>query len=283
MLTGHQQTFFACASPYETANIVLTGAPYDSTTSFRPGARFAPSAMRSDSFGLETYSPYQDKDLVDMRIFDSGDLELPFGAAERPLKLIEEHTEAILADDKLPVMIGGEHLVSLGAIRAIYNKYPDVQVLHFDAHTDLRNDYLGENLSHSTVMRRVWDMLGDGRIYQFGVRSGERAEFMWAREHTFLHKFSFARLEESIERLKGKPVYFSLDLDVLDPGCFPGTGTPEAGGMDFTSLLEAIFKVCTLDIVGCDIVELCPGLDNSGASTALACKVLRELLLALNK
>ena len=166
------ETFIGCDSSFEEARIVLFGAPFDSTTSFRPGARFGPSAMRHESFGLETYSPYQDKDLTDYRIFDSGDLELCFGSAELALLDIESRAEEILAAGKLPVLLGGEHLVTLGSFRAIQRRWPDVHIIHFDAHADLRDDYLGAKLSHACVIRRCHDLLGDGRIHQFGIRSG---------------------------------------------------------------------------------------------------------------
>lgn len=275
------ETFIGCNAPYEEAGIVLFGAPFDSTTSFRPGTRFASRAMRGDSFGIETYSPYQDLDLEDYAVFDSGDLELCFGNSARALEQIEAHTEQILRDGKIPGMIGGEHLVTLGAVRAVAKHHPDLRVIHFDAHTDLREDYLGETLSHATVMRRVWDLLGDGRICQFGVRSGERAEFEWAKEHVFTNRFDFGGLEEITAGLGDVPVYLSIDLDVLDPSVFPGTGTPEAGGVTFLQLLDAILCVSRLQIVGFDVNELSPIYDPSGASTALACKVLRELLLAI--
>lgn len=275
------ETFIGCDCPYEEAKIVLFGAPFDSTTSFRPGTRFASRAIRGDSFGIETYSPYQDLDLEDYSVFDSGDLELCFGNSPKALEQIQAHTEKILSDGKIPGMIGGEHLVTLGAVRAVAERYPDLCVIHFDAHTDLRQEYLGETLSHATVMRRVWDLLGDGRIYQFGIRSGERAEFQWAQGHVFTNKFNFDGLDSAMESLQGKPVYFSIDLDVLDPSVFPGTGTPEAGGVTFSELLYAIQQVSNLQIVGFDLNELSPIYDQSGASTALACKVLRELLLAI--
>lgn len=275
------ETFIGCDAPYEEAGIVLFGAPFDSTTSFRPGTRFASRAMRGDSFGIETYSPYQDLDLEDYAVFDSGDLELCFGNSARALEQIEAHTEQILRDGKIPGMIGGEHLVTLGAVRAVAKHHPDLRVIHFDAHTDLREDYLGETLSHATVMRRVWDLLGDGRICQFGIRSGERAEFEWAKEHVFTNRFDFGGLEEIAAGLGDVPVYLSIDLDVLDPSVFPGTGTPEAGGVTFLQLLDAILCVSRLQIVGFDVNELSPIYDPSGASTALACKLLRELLLAI--
>lgn len=278
------ETFLGCEGSYEDARIVLYGAPFDSTTSYRPGTRFASRTMRAESYGLETYSPYQDLDLEDAKVFDGGDLELCFGDAEKALGDIKFFTSRVLKDGKLPFLIGGEHLVSLPAIEAVFEKHPDLCLVHFDAHTDLREDYLGARLSHATVIRRAWDILGDGRIHQFGIRSGERAEFCWAREHTHLHKFNFEGLEESINSLKGKPVYFTIDLDVLDPSVFPGTGTPEAGGVTFLELLEAALKVIRgCDVVGCDMVELSPPYDASGASTAVALKLLREMLLCLER
>ncbi len=278
------ETFLGCGAAYEEARIVLFGAPFDSTTSYRPGTRFASRTMRAESYGLETYSPYQDLDLEDALVFDGGDLDLCFGDTGRALAAIRGFAAGVLADHKLPFLIGGEHLVTLPAIEAAAEKYPDLGVIHFDAHTDLRDDYLGARLSHATVIRRVWDVVGDGRIFQFGIRSGERAEFRWAKEHTCLRKFDFEGLSSAIAALKGRPVYFTIDLDVLDPSCFPGTGTPEAGGVTFRELLAAALAViggCW--IVGCDLVELSPPLDASGASTATALKILREMLLALEK
>ncbi len=275
------ETFLGCDKTIEEARIVLFGAPFDSTTSYRPGARFASRTMRAESYGLETYSPYQDLDLDDAAVFDGGDLELCFGDASRALEEITAYTRKILKLGKLPLMIGGEHLVTLGAVRAVAEQYPDVCVIHFDAHADLRDDYLGAKLSHATVMRRVWEIVGDGRICQFGIRSGERAEFEWGRVHVATRRFDFEGLEEVVSSLKGRPVYFTLDLDVLDPSCFPGTGTPEAGGVTFQQLFDAVMKVGSLDIVGADLNELSPMLDASGASTAAALKILRELLLRL--
>ncbi|MCR1960583.1 agmatinase [Thomasclavelia cocleata] len=277
------QTFIGLEASFDEAKCVIFGAPMDSTTSYRPGTRFASSAMRQESFGIETYSPYQDKDLEDIKVFDGGDLELPFGNPRKSLDMIQETIKTILEANKLPCMIGGEHLVTLGAIEAVVEKYPDLRIIHFDAHTDLRDEYLGEKLSHASVIRRVHDIVGNGKIHQFGIRSGERDEFYWAKEHTNLNKFNFKGLQEAIEECQNYPVYFTIDLDVLDPSVFPGTGTPEAGGVTFIELLEAIIAVSKLNVVAMDINELSPVYDQSGASTALACKVLRELLLAMNK
>ena len=284
MWSKNTDSFLGCDSEYRDAEIVLYGAPFDSTTSFRPGARFGSAAMRHESFGLETFSPYLNRDLIDIKVFDKGDLELPFGSTEDALAMIGDTAEHILSDGKIPFLLGGEHLVTLGAVRAAVKKYPELCILHFDAHTDLREEYLRVRLSHASVIRRCHDLLGDGRIYQFGIRSGEREEFDWAKEHTNLHKFDFEGLSAAAEELRRKeaPVYFTIDLDVLDPSVFPGTGTPEAGGVSFMELHTAMKTVTErCHIVGCDMVELAPTLDPTGASTATACKAVRELLLML--
>ena len=284
MLSKNIQTFIACDSEYEDSSIVLFGAGFDGTTSFRPGTRFAPSAIRNESFGIETYSPYQDKDMTDYKFFDSGDLELPFGSVSRTLADISVRTSAILSDGKIPFMIGGEHLVTFGSVMAVKDEYEDLYIIHFDAHADLRDDYLGQKLSHACVLRRCHELVGDGHIFQFGIRSGDREEFVFAKEHTYMNKFNFENLEKTVQELKGKNVYFTLDLDVLDPSVFPGTGTPEAGGVSFDELRKAVTLVCSeLNIVGCDVNELSPVYDQTGVSTAVACKIIREMLLALSK
>lgn len=279
------ENFIGCESEYEDAALVIFGAPFDSTTSFRPGARFGSAAIRHESFGLEVYSPYQDIEITDYNIFDSGDIELCFGSAESALADIEERADEIINDGKLPFMIGGEHLVTLGNVRAVLKKYPDIHIIHFDAHADLRDDYLGAKLSHACVLRRCHDLIGDGKIHQFCIRSGEKTEFEFASKHTDMHKFDFTGLKETIDKLISDniPVYFTIDLDCLDPSCFPGTGTPEAGGVSFKELLAAIEQVTKANIVGADVNELAPMLDNSGASTAMAAKVVRELLIAILK
>lgn len=284
MLKKNVETFLCCDADYSDAQTVLFGAPFDSTTSFRPGTRFGSSAIRHESFGLESFSPYQEKDLLDCSVFDSGDLELSLGSAERALADIEQRAAVILKDGKLPFMLGGEHLVTLGAMRAAIKAYPTLRIIHFDAHADLREDYLGVSLSHACVMRRCWELTGDDRIYQFGIRSGDREEFSFGKEHVFTQRFDFDRLDKVIESLRDFPVYFTLDLDVLDPSVFPGTGTPEPGGVSFDALRIAAVKVCSgLKIIGCDVNELSPHYDTSGISTAAACKIVREMLLALSK
>ncbi|MCL2399912.1 MAG: agmatinase [Defluviitaleaceae bacterium] len=273
--------FIGSECSYEDAKIVMFSAPFDGTTTFRPGTRFAGKAIRADSFGIESYSPYQDMNLYDMPFIDIGDLELPFGDTNRVLDLIEGQVSQILENDKKPFMVGGEHLVTLGAIRAMVKAYPDLHILHLDAHADLRDDFLDEKYSHATVMRRIWDIIGDSKIYQAGIRSGDQDEFEFAKSHTVMHRYNLEEMDKHIAALKGKPVYFSLDLDVLDPSVFPGTGTPEPGGVTFQELHQAVLMLKNLNIVGCDVCELSPHYDSSGISTAAACKIIREILMVV--
>lgn len=299
--------FMCSMTEYNEAAAVLFGAPFDGTTSYRPGTRFAGQYIRNESYGIEDWSPYKDKSLEAVRFFDSGDLPLPFGNTEKVLEIIEDYTDKVLNDGKLPIMIGGEHLVTLGAVKSVFKKYPNLNIIQFDAHADLRDEYLGEKLSHACVIRRCFDLMygengrefpfenrdavdeerGDiperGRIYQFGIRSGTMEEFSFANNCTKMRKFDFEGLLEVCKSLEGKPVYFTLDLDVLDPSVFPGTGTPEPGGVSFNDLLNAIYTVCfNTHVVGADMTELSPPYDPSGISTITACKLIREMLIALH-
>ena len=277
------ETFLGCDANFEESKIVIFGAPFDSTTSYRPGARFASKVMRAESYGLETYSPYQNLDVTDYKIFDGGDLELCFGDTNLALEDIKNFAAKIFDANKIPVMIGGEHLVTLGMFKAAVKKFQNINVIHFDAHTDLRDDYLGAKLSHATVIRRIYDIIGDGKIFQFGIRSGDRPEFEFAAQHTRLQKFNFAGLGKVIGEVKDKPIYLTIDLDVLDPSVFPGTGTPEAGGVTFIELVDAALKVISQgNVVAVDLVELSPPYDPSGISTATALKILREIILGLS-
>lgn len=277
-------SFQSCTAEYDEADVVIFSVPMDATTSFRPGTRFAGNAIRVDSFGVEWYSPYRDADLKDYKTVDTGDLDLPIGAVEDALDIVYDATKTILKDKKVPMMIGGEHLVTYPVLKAVKEAYDDLYVIHLDAHTDLREEFFGRALSHATFMRQAHKFLGDHHIYQFGIRSGDRQEFLWANEHIHQRKFDFEGLDKAVEALKNKPVYITIDLDVLDPSVFPGTGTPEAGGMQYKDLLWAFDQFEKLNhIVGADIVELSPYLDPSGASNAVAAKSLRELVLILQK
>ena len=282
MLNRNVETFMECDKSPEEAKIILFGAPFDCTTSYRPGTRFGPSAIRKESYGIESYSPYQDKDLIDAPVADCGDLDLSFGDSRLALAQFEDFAREVLAAGKIPFMTGGEHLVTLGAFRAAAEKYQDISIIHFDAHADLRDEYLDVKLSHACVLRRCWEIVGDGRIFQFGIRSGDREEFHWGKDHVSTRRFDFQGLEETVKSLQGKPVYFTVDLDVLDPSVFPGTGTPEPGGVSFEELRKAAACVCkNADIVACDVNELSPHYDMSGVSTAVACKIIREMILAM--
>ncbi len=281
MLSKNVEVFMGCDKEPGQADTVLFGAPFDSTTSYRPGTRFGSGAIRRESFGIESYSPYQDRDLEETLTADIGDLELCFGDTGLALKAIEDQAEEILKAGKRPFMLGGEHLVTLGAFRAAVRAYPELHVIHFDAHADLRDDYLGAKLSHACVMRRCWELVGDGRIFQFGIRSGDREEFSWGKDHVTTRRFDFEGLTETLKSLAGKPVYLTVDLDVMDPSVFPGTGTPEPGGVSFSALRDAVTQVCAgARVVACDVNELSPHYDPSGISTAAACKIVREMLLA---
>ena len=311
--------FIGSCGDFEASKVVIFGAGADSTTSYRPGTRFGPSAIRAESYGIETYSPYLDRDLEDMAFFDAGDLELPFGSPARQLEMIEAKTAEILAAGKVPFMLGGEYLVTLGAVRAVAKAYPDLRIIHFDAHADLREEYLGETLSHATVMRRCHDILGDGRIWQFGIRSGTREEFAFMKAgHVKTEPFSCKTIGALTGGFSGlrdgetpsphrsdvamassplhaqhqndvamassplPPVYLTIDMDVLDPSEFPGTGTPEAGGLRYGELREAVMDILSrFRVVALDNVELSPPLDPTGRSTALSCKFVREQLLAI--
>jgi agmatinase len=257
--------------------ICLFGAPFDSTTSFRPGSRFGPGAIREASYGLETFSPVQNSDLEDCPFMDMGDLELPFGDPNPALEIIEKTTQEIISKGMIPFLLGGEHLVSLGAIRAAAREYPELKVIHLDAHADLREDYLGQRLSHSTVMRRVYDLLGHDSIRQIGIRSCTR------EEHTLVQELQSSSPEQIALRAGSRPCYITCDLDILDPSVFPGTGTPEPGGMMFNELITLLTTlIARLDVVGLDVVELAPQLDSTGVSSIVAAKVVRECLIALN-
>ncbi|MDF2700264.1 MAG: agmatinase, partial [Haloplasmataceae bacterium] len=259
-------TFLFCDAEYNESKTVIFGAPFDGTTSFRPGTRFAPNAMRNDSYGLEVYSPYQDREITEFKIFDAGDLVPAIGNVGAMIDIISDFTRTIVNDEKIPLMIGGEHSLSVGTIKVLAEKYPDLHILHFDAHTDLRDVYYNHKLSHANVLYRSWEILGDNRIFQFGIRSGDKTEFEWAKKHVIQNRYNTNGLDEALEKVKGKPVYITIDYDVLDPSVFPGTGTPEPGGISFLELLNAILKFKGLNVVGADVMELSPHYDQSGAS-----------------
>lgn len=275
-----EQTFVSARAPWKKAEAVILGCPYDGSASFRPGARFGPSAIRRASWGIETFSPYLKKDLTRLSLHDMGDIELPFGDKNRSLDLIRKAVREILSAKKFPILLGGDHLITLPVVEEVLRIYPSLHLIHIDAHTDLREDYLGETLSHSTVMRKIIDRLGRGRLFQLGVRSGTEEEFRLAGKMKSLVSTKPGPLRAMVKHLRGKPVYISLDLDVFDPGLLPGVGTPEPGGFCFQDFISLLKELQTLHVIGFDLVELTPDYDLSQISSVTASVVLRELILA---
>lgn len=269
---------------YEESSVVIYGMPMDWTVSYRPGSRFGPARIREVSIGLEEYSPYLDRELKEIRYFDAGDIPLPFGNAERSLKIIEEYIDQLLADGKSPLGMGGEHLVSWPVIKSVYKRYPNLAVIHMDAHTDLRTDYEGEPLSHATPIRKVAELIGPENVFSFGIRSGMKEEFQWAKENgMYIAKFEVLEpLKEILPRLKGRPVYVTIDIDVLDPAHAPGTGTVDCGGITSKELLASILEISRseVQVVGADLVEVAPVYDHSEQTANTASKLIREMLLS---
>ena len=279
--------FIGMNSNYEESNVVIYGMPMDWTVSYRPGSRFGPTRIREASIGLEEYSPYLDRELGEVKYYDIGDLPLPFGNAPKSLEIIENFVQKLLEDGKFPLGIGGEHLVSWPVMKAISAKYSDLAIIHMDAHTDLRVDYEGEPLSHSTPIRKIAEHIGPHNVYSFGIRSGMKEEFEWAKEKGMhISKFEVLEpLKEILPSLKGRPVYVTIDIDVLDPAHAPGTGTVDCGGITSKELLAAIHEITKSDVhvVGCDLVEVAPVYDVSEQTVNTASKLIRELLLGFTQ
>ncbi len=278
MLTGPflDRNWMGENKDYNTSGIIMLGMPFDGTVSYRSGSRFAPEQLRLASWGLEEYSPYFDKHLEDCNFNDAGDLELPLGNTVKSLDVIRKNVEEIYRDGKKVFGIGGEHLVTLPEIQAVSKYIDNLAIVHFDAHTDLREEYLGEKLSHSAVIRHSADIVGFENLKQIGIRSGMKEEFeLMKKYNTLCHKY------EELEVLKDKNIFVTVDLDVLDTSIMPGTGTPEAGGLSFNELIGWFKYLSKFNIIGADVVELAPDYDASGASTAVATKVIRELLMIL--
>lgn len=268
---------------FEESEAVLYGMPMDWTVSFRPGSRFGPARIREVSVGLEEYSAYLDRELEEVKYYDAGDIPLPFGNAQRSLDMIEDFVGQVLAADKFPLGMGGEHLVTWPVIKAMYKKYPDLAIIHMDAHTDLREEFEGEPLSHSTPIRKAAELIGPQNVFSFGIRSGMKEEFQWAKEvGMYITKFEVLEpLKEILPKLAGRPVYVTIDIDVLDPAHAPGTGTVDAGGITSRELLASIHEIAKSDlkIVGADLVEVAPIYDPSEQTANTASKLLREMIL----
>ncbi len=273
----------ASSSIFEKTTHIM-GFCFDGTTSFRPGARFGPDALRDASFGLETYSPYLDRDLVDGQIKDCGNLPIyPSSWLKTNTYFFEQTKDLDLKKDNIKFLtLGGEHSISYGPIRLYLDNYDDLFIFHLDAHTDLRDGYLGEKYSHASIIRRVWDHMDEkNELLQYGIRSGQKEEFEFMQKHGT----QATSLKECLERLEAipneRPIYMTLDLDFFDPSFLPGTGTPEAGGESFHTFIKFMKILKTKNFIGADVVELAPHIDSSGNSAAFASKVVRETLLAM--
>jgi agmatinase len=268
---------------YDESQAVIYGMPMDWTVSYRPGSRFGPQRIREVSIGLEEYSPYLDRDLDDVKYFDVGDIPLPFGNPQKSIDYIEGFVRQLLQDGKIPVGMGGEHLVSWPVMKAVAEKHPDLAIIHMDAHTDLRVSYEGEALSHSTPIRKIAEHIGPKNVYSFGIRSGMKEEFVWAKENGMhISKFEVLEpLKEILPTLAGRPVYVTIDIDVLDPAHAPGTGTVDCGGITSRELLASIHAIAGSDVnvVGFDLVEVAPIYDSSEQTANTASKLIREMLL----
>ena len=264
----------------EKGKVALVGFPLDATFSYRPGAGMGPEAIREVSEVLETYSPYLDMDLEDCPFEDRGDLPPYSGPLEGYLARVQNEAERLLREGKTLLALGGEHLITLPLVKAHLGIWPNLVVIHLDAHMDLREEYEGRFLSHATVMRKVWEEVG-GRVYQLGIRSGTKKEWRFSRQHCRLCPYDLSRMEEFLREIGDTPIYLTIDLDVLDPGYLPGTGTPEGGGITPRELFYALPLFLGRNLVGADVVELSPAYDPTGASPILAAKVVREMLLLL--
>lgn len=275
-----EQTFISAKASFEEGRIVILGCPFDGSASFRPGARFGPSSIRRASWGIETYSPYLRRDLTQLLIHDMGDLELPLGEKRIAFDLIQKALRKILSKNKFPILLGGDHLITLPVLEEILRVRPNLYLLHLDAHTDLREDYLGETLSHSTVIRRVVDRLGKGRLFQIGIRSGTEEEFKLAKEMRSIVPSDRRSLKAMVSHLGNRPVYVTLDLDLLDPGLLPGVGAPEPGGLTFQAFISLLTVLKSLHVIGFDVVELTPDYDPTQISSVTASVILREMILA---
>ena len=277
--------FLYAGDDYSLADWVMFGIPMDWTTSFRPGARMAPARIREVSqMGMEWYSPAAGRSLADLCYYDAGDVEVVIGDVEQTLWRVRQVADSLFADGKRTMAIGGEHLVSLPLIQAAAHRYPELVVVHFDAHTDLREEFFGNPLSHATVLRHAYASLRPGNLYQFGIRSGDRGEFEWAAQHIHQHQDHVLEpLCSCLDELQNRPIYITLDIDVMDPAYAPGTGTPEAGGISSLEMLRSIKAMSGLHIVGMDLVEVSPLVDADGRTSVLAAKIIREALLEFVK
>ncbi|WP_269611749.1 agmatinase [Prochlorococcus marinus] len=279
--------FMAAQRGIDQCRVSLLGVPYDGTCCFRPGARFGPSAVREDSYGIETYCPQLNLDLEDIKFADVGSLDVPIGDAKLTLDYIRDAIDILLKKNLKPLIIGGEHSITSGVIKSIVTHYPELIMLQLDAHADLRDEWLGSQFSHACTMKRCLEILPSNKIFQIGIRSGTKSEFLEMHNTKRLIQHTLGAnaksLEEALKSFKGTPIYLTFDLDWFDPSIMPGTGTPEPGGYFWGDFAAIIDVIKSHNLIGADVVELSPKLDNTGISSILAAKVIRSLIMLLDK
>ena len=273
---------------YESSYFVIFGVPYDGTSSFRHGSKFAPDEIRKASFNLESFSQEHEFSLRDLKIHDAGNIiELDENATvEEIVDDVEFFVSKFIDDGKFPIMLGGEHSITTGVCRALKNR--DVGVIFIDAHADFRDFYLGSKFNHACVARRCYEYLR-GKVVSIGVRSVSQEEYKyaksigyeWITSYSLMQKGWKKAIEKAVNMLSTEKIYLSLDIDGIDPAFAPGTGTPEYFGltpMDVKNIIDFLAP----QLVGFDIVEVNSEYDN-GNTSILAARLIQEVLFSVGK
>jgi len=276
------------------ADIAVVGVPFDSGVSYRPGARFGPAHVREASRLLRPYNPVQDVEpFSSQQVVDAGDIAAnPFNLTEAVAQ-IQAAAAELSADGKRLVVIGGDHTIALPLLRVVAERHGPVAVLHFDAHLDTWDTYFGAPVTHGTPFRRaseegLIDLTASlhvgirGPLYsRDDLRDDERLGFAIIASHEFETEGLPRAIERMLARLGDRPVYLSIDIDVLDPAHAPGTGTPEAGGMTSRELLAMIRALRGVNLVGADVVEVAPAYDHAQITAVAASHVAYEIISAM--
>ncbi|UCE80253.1 MAG: agmatinase [Methanobacteriota archaeon] len=276
MPTRGMLSFADASFSFEDAFFVLFGVPFDRTTTFRSGARFAPTAIREASINFEPDMLEHDVDLREVPFHDMGDLHEE-GTADAMTLSIEEEAKRLVSAGKFPIAIGGEHSISPPVVKAFGS---GISVVIIDAHLDYNDEYQGLKNSHACAHKRIEDTVGRGNVFAFGVRSMSRDEHpedaVYADSYTVYERGCEEVFDEMLSRLKREPVYLSLDIDGIDPAYAPGTGTPEPFGLTAFDVRH-IINALSDRLVGFDVVEVCPPCDN-GNTSVLAARLVREVV-----
>ncbi|ASI13688.1 agmatinase [Candidatus Mancarchaeum acidiphilum] len=249
-------------SDYDKAKVVAIPIPYDSTTSYRSGSREGPHAVIEASRNIELYSEILEKDISRMGIYTTEEILPDVSSPENMVKRIESEVSHFLDDEKIPLVIGGEHTVMVGSLRAVSNKYgkDGFSVLHFDAHSDSRDSFMGSKYSHACVMARARELCDS--CYSVGVRSIDEEDYRKYKDILYMKDINSMdddSIADMIIRSTKKKLYFTFDLDVMDPSEMPSVGTPEPDGMRYKQISNILSKVFPeKEVIGMDFTELCP-------------------------